>query len=126
MGAAEEHLRPARLLAHIIDVRAHAIAVAEALARDQLVAAQQRLGASGLLDSLFHRLQHFLAVDRLLAGHRVGNQQQLGAGNRGIHGQTLSFGLSWSWFSWSAFKWSAFKWSSFNWSWSGLRRSPRS
>ena len=46
MRARQEDLRPARLLAHVVDVGAHPVAVAEALARDQFVAAQQRLGAA--------------------------------------------------------------------------------
>ena len=48
MRARQEDLRPARLLAHVVDVGPHPIAVAEALARDQLVAAQQRLGPAEL------------------------------------------------------------------------------
>ena len=46
MGARQEDLRPARLLAHVVDIGAHAVAIAEALARDQFVAPQQRLGAA--------------------------------------------------------------------------------
>ena len=42
----EEDLRAARFFAHVVDVGAHPVAVAEALARDQFVAAQQRLGAA--------------------------------------------------------------------------------
>ena len=38
MGARQENLRPAQLLAHIVDVGADAVALAEILARDQLVA----------------------------------------------------------------------------------------
>ena len=48
MGAAQEDLRAARLFAHVVDIGAHAVAVAEAFARDQLVAAQQRLGPADL------------------------------------------------------------------------------
>ena len=43
-------------------------------------------GAAGLLDGLLHRLQHFLAIDILLARDGVGDQQQFGAGNSGVHG----------------------------------------
>ena len=46
MGARQEDLRPARLLAHIINVSANPLALAEAFARQQLVAAQHRLGAA--------------------------------------------------------------------------------
>ena len=46
MRARQEDLRPARLLAHVVDVGAHPIAVAKTFARDQFVAAQQRLGAA--------------------------------------------------------------------------------
>ena len=48
MGARQEDLRAARLLAHVVDIGAHPVAVAKTLARDQLVAAQQRLGAAQL------------------------------------------------------------------------------
>ena len=34
--------------------------------------------AAGLLDGLFHRLQHFVAVDALIAGDRVGDLQKFG------------------------------------------------
>src|SRR5262249_22600857 len=59
MRAAEEDLWPARLLAHIVDVGAYSVAVAEALARDQLVAAQQRLGAA----ELHHKVAVLGALD---------------------------------------------------------------
>ena len=36
--------------------------------------------APGLLDGLLHRLQHFVLVDALVAGDRVGDLQQFGAG----------------------------------------------
>ena len=52
MGARQEDLRAARLLAHVEDVGAHAVAVAEALARQQLVAAQHRLGAAEIDDDV--------------------------------------------------------------------------
>ena len=48
MRAAEEHLRAARLFAHIIDIGPHPIAVAKGLPRDQLITPQQRLGAADL------------------------------------------------------------------------------
>ena len=44
------------------------------------------LGAAGLLDRLLHRLEHFLALDRLLPRDGVGDQQQFGSGDGGIHG----------------------------------------
>ena len=47
-------------------------------------------GAAGLLDGLLHRLQHLLAVDRLLARHRIGDEQKFGTGDRGIHCWCLS------------------------------------
>ena len=34
-------------------------------------------GAAGFLDRLLHRLQHFVAIDALVARDRVGNRQQL-------------------------------------------------
>ena len=48
-------------------------------------------GAARLLDRLLHRNQHFVAVDALLAGDRVGDLQQLhpGDGDRGVHGHGL-------------------------------------
>jgi hypothetical protein len=46
MGARQEDLRAAGLAAHVVDVGAHAVARAEGLARQQLVAAQDRLGAA--------------------------------------------------------------------------------
>ena len=42
-------------------------------------------GAAGLLDGLLHRLQHFLAVDVLLPRDGVGDQQQFGASDGGVH-----------------------------------------
>src|ERR1700761_3268730 len=67
MRAGEEDLRAARLLPHIVDVGAHAVAVAEALARDQLVAAQQGLGPTEVDHevAVFRPLHH--AVDDLAA-----------------------------------------------------------
>ena len=45
MGARQEDLRAARLLAHVEDVGAHAVAVTRVLARDELVAADHAFGA---------------------------------------------------------------------------------
>ena len=59
MGARQEDLRAARFLAHVVDVGAHAVAVAEALARDQFVAAQHRLGAA----EIDHDVAEFDALD---------------------------------------------------------------
>ena len=52
MGARQENLRPAHFLAHIVDIGAHALALAEAFARQQLVAAQDRLGAAEIDDDI--------------------------------------------------------------------------
>ncbi len=52
MGARQEDLRAAHFLAHVVDVGAHALALAEALARQQLVAAQDRLGAAEIDDDV--------------------------------------------------------------------------
>ena len=71
MRAGQEDLRAARLLAHVVDVGAHAVAVAEGLARDGLVAAQQGLGAAeidhqvavlGALDDAVDDLAHAVLV----------------------------------------------------------------
>src|ERR1700735_5160157 len=43
------------------------------------------LGAAGLLDGLLHRLEHLLAVDRLFPRDGIGDQEQFGAGNGGVH-----------------------------------------
>ena len=43
---------PAHFLAHVVDIGAHALALAEALARQQLVAAQDRLGAAEIDDDV--------------------------------------------------------------------------
>ena len=59
MGAREKNLRAADLFAHIIYVRAHTIAVAEALARDQLVATEQGFG----LAKVDHEVAVFGALD---------------------------------------------------------------
>ncbi len=50
MRARQEDLRPAHFLAHVVDVGAHPLALAEALARQKLVAAQDRLGAAEIDD----------------------------------------------------------------------------
>ena len=52
MGARQEDLRPAHFLAHVVDIGADALALAEALARQQLVAAQDRLGAAEIDDDV--------------------------------------------------------------------------
>ena len=52
MGARQEHLRAARLLAHIHDVGADAVAGVEVFARYRLLAAQQRLGAAEVDDDV--------------------------------------------------------------------------
>ena len=43
------------------------------------------LARAGLLDGLLHRFEHFLALDRLLARDGVGDEQEFGAGNGGVH-----------------------------------------
>ena len=43
---------PRGFLAHVVDIGAHALALAEALARQQLVAAQHRLGAAEIDDDI--------------------------------------------------------------------------
>ena len=80
------HLRPARqphLAGLAVDVGADVVLVAV-------------LGAAGLLDGLLHRLEHFLALDRLLARDRVGHQQQFGAGDGSVHGVLSTFAISWA------------------------------
>ena len=52
MRARQENLRPALLAAHVVDVGADAVAVAEGLARDQLVAAHDRLAAAEVDDDV--------------------------------------------------------------------------
>src|SRR6185437_13828380 len=52
VGTREEDLRPAHFLAHIVDIGAHALALAEALARQQFVAAQDGLGAAEVDDDV--------------------------------------------------------------------------
>ncbi len=52
MGAGEENLRAARLAAHVINVSADAIAVAERLARQHFVAAHDRLAAAEIDDDV--------------------------------------------------------------------------
>ena len=50
--ARQEDLRAARLLAHVVDIGAHPLALAEALARQQFVAPQHRLGAAEIDDDI--------------------------------------------------------------------------
>ena len=52
VGARQENLRAARLLADVVDIGAHPLALAEAFARQQLVAAQHRLGAAEIDDDV--------------------------------------------------------------------------
>src|SRR5262249_40713079 len=52
MRARQEDLRAALLAAHVVDVGAHAVAVLEVLARDQLVAADDRLAAAEVDDDV--------------------------------------------------------------------------
>src|SRR3546814_21010133 len=46
MRARQEDLRPAGLAAHVVDIGARPVTLAEGLARQQLVAAHDRLGAA--------------------------------------------------------------------------------
>ncbi len=50
MGARQEDLRAALLAAHVVDIGAHAVAVLVVLARDQFVAADDRLAAAEVDD----------------------------------------------------------------------------
>ena len=65
VGARKEHLRPARLFAHVDDVGAHPIAGVEVFARNGLFAAQQRLGTVEIdddvaeLDAFDQAVDHF-------------------------------------------------------------------
>jgi hypothetical protein len=52
MGARQEDLRSAGLFADIVDVGAHALALAKAFARQQLVPAQHRFGAAKIDDDV--------------------------------------------------------------------------
>ena len=52
MGARQEDLRAARLLAHVVDVDAHPLALTEAFAWQQLVAAQHCLGTAEIDDDI--------------------------------------------------------------------------
>ena len=52
MGAAQEDLRAALLAAHVVDVGADAVAVAVHLARDQLVAADDRFATAEIDDDV--------------------------------------------------------------------------
>ena len=60
MRAREEDLRPARFAAHVVDIGADAVAVAEGFARDHLVAAHHAFGAAEIDDDRaeFHALDH--------------------------------------------------------------------
>jgi hypothetical protein len=63
MRARQENLRPARLAPHVVDVGANTIAVAQRLARQHLVAADDGLAAPEVDDhvAVFHSLDD--AVD---------------------------------------------------------------
>src|SRR5579872_4971763 len=52
MGARQENLRAAHFLAYVIDIGAYPLALAEAFARQQLVAAQDSLGAAQIDDDV--------------------------------------------------------------------------
>ena len=52
MGARQEDLRAALLAAHVVDIGADAVAILEVLARDQLVAADDRLAAAEVDDDV--------------------------------------------------------------------------
>ena len=52
MGARQEDLRAALLAAHVVDIGAHAVAILEVLARDQLVAADDRLATAEVDDHI--------------------------------------------------------------------------
>jgi hypothetical protein len=52
MGARQEDLRAALLAAHVVDIGADAVAVAEGLARDQFVAADDALAAAEIDDDV--------------------------------------------------------------------------
>ena len=62
MGAREENLRPARFFAHIINIGAHAIAIAEGFAGDGFITPQQRFGAA----QFYHQVPVFGALDRAI------------------------------------------------------------
>ena len=65
MGARQEDLRAAHFLAHVVDIGAYALALAEAFARQQLVAAQDRLGAAEIDDDVAELDAFDEAVDDL-------------------------------------------------------------
>ncbi len=65
MGARQENLRPALLAADVVDVGADAVAVAEGLARDELVAAHDALAAAEIDDDVAVLDALDLAVDDL-------------------------------------------------------------
>ncbi len=60
MSARQEDLGPARLRAHVVDIGTHALALAEALARQKLVAPQDRLGAA----QIDHHVAELDALDQ--------------------------------------------------------------
>ncbi len=65
MGARQENLRPALFAAHVVDIGANAVAIAEQFARDQLVAPHDAFAATKVDDDIavFDPLDH--AVDDL-------------------------------------------------------------
>ena len=65
MGARQEDLRPALLAADVVDIGADAVAVAEGLARDQLVAAHDAFAAAEVDDDVAVLDALDLAVDDL-------------------------------------------------------------
>ena len=65
VGAGQEDLRPALLAADVVDIGADAVAVAEGLARDQLVAADDALAAAEVDDDVAVLDPLDLAVDDL-------------------------------------------------------------
>ncbi len=65
MGARQENLRPALLAADVVDVGADAVAVAEGLTRDELVAAHDALAAAEIDDDVAVLDALDLAIDDL-------------------------------------------------------------
>jgi hypothetical protein len=57
---------------------------ADAVDPDANIVLVSVLGPSGLLDCLFHRLEHFLAVDPLVSSDRVRDLKQFGTRVNGI------------------------------------------
>ena len=62
MRAGEENLRPARFFAHIVDIGAHTITIAEGFAGDGFITPQQRFGAA----QFHHQVTVFGALDRAI------------------------------------------------------------